>query len=133
MEYWSLVVSLVAVAAVLFLCFLFSRFVAKKVSHYSNSPNIQVLERVPFSQDKGLAIARICGKYYLIGFSTSRIEILRELPAEEIQKEQPVFPENFSAIFSSVMKNGWGVRAFDKFGKKSGAGGEDGGQKKKKP
>lgn len=83
-----LLFALVAVAAILYLCYLLSRFVAKKANSAANTANIRILERVALAQDKGLAIARICGRCYLIGFSTDKIEILKEIDETELRSSE---------------------------------------------
>ena len=83
-----LLFALVAIAAILYLCYLLSRFVAKKANSAANTANIRILERVALAQDKGLAIARICGRCYLIGFSTDKIEILKEIDETELRSSE---------------------------------------------
>ena len=100
-----LIFSLVAIVFVLYLCYLFSKFVAKKVNHVSDSNNIKVLERVAIAQDKGLAVIEICGKYYLIGFANNNIEILKELDKDELKFPQSAIKGNFLEILNSTMKN----------------------------
>lgn len=115
-DFFSLLFSLFGIAVILFACYAFSKYAAKKINTFSNSQNIKILEKVPLSQDKGLALAQICGKYYLIGFSSQSIEILQELSADELNPEE----ENRSAasfmnLFQQARKNGWSVKSFDEF------------------
>ena len=84
-----LILSMLAIAAVLYLCWLLSRFLAKRAGSISNTANIRILERVALAQDKGLVIAQICGSYYLLGFSANRVEILKELDETQIASPQP--------------------------------------------
>ncbi|MDF2632526.1 MAG: flagellar biosynthesis protein FliO, partial [Caproiciproducens sp.] len=67
----TLISSLLAIALVLYLCYLFSKFMANKVNNVSKFSNIKVVERVALTQDKGLVIIQVCGKYYLIGFANN--------------------------------------------------------------
>ena len=100
----------------LFGCYAFSKYAAKKINTFSNSQNIKILEKVPLSQDKGLALAQICGKYYLIGFSSQSIEILQELSADELKPEEESRPAaSFVNLFQQARKNGWSVKSFDEF------------------
>lgn len=107
-----LIFSLLAIVVVLYLCYAFSKFIAKKVNNVSDSNNIKVLERVAIAQDKGLAIIEICGKYYLIGFANNNIEILREVEQEDLKFPQSAFKGNFLEILNSTMKNRWDVKPF---------------------
>ncbi|WP_085833607.1 FliO/MopB family protein [Clostridium merdae] len=115
-DFFSLLFSLFGIALILFGCYAFSKYAAKKINTFSNSQNIKILEKVPLSQDKGLALAQICGKYYLIGFSNQSIEILQELSDSELQLEEPgSSAASFVQLFQQARKNGWSVKSFEEF------------------
>lgn len=116
-----LIFSLLAIVLVLYLCYVFSKFIAKKVNNVSDSNNIKVLERVAIAQDKGLAIIEICGKYYLIGFANNNIEILKEVEKEDLHFPQSALKGNFLEILNSTMKNRWDVKPFGRNNANSGA------------
>ena len=99
-----LVFALIAIAAVLYLCYLLSRFLAKKANTAANTANIRILERVALAPDKGLAIARICGRCYLIGFSSDRIEILKEIDETELSSSEPGNGRNFVDVLNAALK-----------------------------
>ncbi|QAT51346.1 flagellar biosynthesis protein FliO [Caproiciproducens sp. NJN-50] len=99
-----LLFALVAIAAILYLCFLLSRFVAKKANSAANTANIRILERVALAQDKGLAIARICGRCYLIGFSSDRVEILKEIDEMELRSSEPGNGRSFVDALNAALK-----------------------------
>ncbi|OCN03154.1 hypothetical protein A7X67_13570 [Clostridium sp. W14A] len=99
-----LIFSILAIAAVLYLCYLLSRYLAKKANSIANTANIQILERVALAQDKGLAIAKICGRCYLIGFSSDRIELLKEIDEAEIRSPEPGAGRNFVDALNAALK-----------------------------
>ncbi|WP_411676493.1 FliO/MopB family protein [Caproicibacter sp.] len=99
-----LIFSIVAIAAVLYLCYLLSRYLAKKANSIANTANIRILERVALAQDKGLAIAKICGHCYLIGFSSDRIELLKEIDEAEIRSPESGAGRNFVDALNSALK-----------------------------
>lgn len=115
-----LIFSLLAIVLVLYLCYVFSKFIAKKVNNVSDSNNIKVLERVAIAQDKGLAVIEICGKYYLIGFANNNIEILKELNGEDLKFPKSDLKGNFLEILNSTMKNRWDVKTFGRNSANSG-------------
>lgn len=117
-DIFPLILSLIAVVAVLYLCYLFSKFIAKKVNKSADSTNIHILEKVALAQDKGLALAEVCGKHYLIGFSNNGVEILQELPQEDIKSQQPTMTDNFLDILNSTMKNRWDVKTLGRINAK---------------
>ncbi|MCI1965326.1 MAG: flagellar biosynthetic protein FliO [Oscillospiraceae bacterium] len=96
--------ALLAIAAVLYLCYLFSRFLAKKANSVASTANIRILERVALAPDKGLALARICNRCYLIGFSSDRVELLKEIDETELRSSQPGTGQNFVDALNTVLK-----------------------------
>lgn len=107
----SLIFSLFAIVLVLYLCYVFSKYLSKKVNNVSGHGNIRILERVALTQDKGLAVAEVCGKYYLLGFSTNSVEILKELDGDSLKSPQPTTAGNFLEILNSTIKSGWDVKS----------------------
>lgn len=71
-----------------------------------NSTNIKVIERVAFSQDKCLAICKVCGSYYLIGVASQNIKILAELDPSHFQSNSMNKTEkvNFIDFFVKAKK-----------------------------
>ncbi|WP_283607278.1 FliO/MopB family protein [Faecalispora anaeroviscerum] len=115
-DFFSLLFSLFGIAIILFGCYAFSKYAAKKINTFSNSQNIKILEKVPLSQDKGLALAQIGGKYYLIGFSSQSVEILQELSADDLKLGEESRPAaGFLNLFQQATKNGWSVKSFDEY------------------
>ncbi|MEG1027893.1 MAG: flagellar biosynthetic protein FliO [Oscillospiraceae bacterium] len=92
--------SLAAIAAVLYLTYLFSKFMGTRVNEMGNKGNIKIVERVALGQDKGLAVAEINQKYYLLGISNNNISMLMEMdeysPPNKIQQGK-----DFSEIFKA--------------------------------
>lgn len=99
-----LIFALIAIAAVLYLCYILSRYLAKKANSVANTANIKILERVALAPDKGLVIAKICGQCYLIGFSSERIEILKEIDETEINISTPGARRNFANALNDALK-----------------------------
>lgn len=109
-----LIFSLFAVVFVLYLCYLFSKFMANKVNNISKYNNIKVVERVALTQDKGLVIIDVCGKYYLVGFANNNIEILKELDASELHFPKSTLKDSFLDALNSTIKSRWDVKMSDK-------------------
>lgn len=107
-----LIFSLLAIILVLYLCYVFSKYISKKVSNVSSLGNMQILERVALAQDKGLAIVQICGKYYLLAFSNNSVEILKEIEADSLKTPQSGLKDNFMEILNSTIKSRWDVKTF---------------------
>lgn len=114
-----LIFSVLAIVAVLYLCYKFSRYLARKVNVVTSSSHIKVLERAALGQDKGLAVIEVCEKYYLIGFANNDIEILQEL-----SDYRPTEPSAESNDFLNILKNTIKSKVVTKMGNM------DGGSKK---
>jgi len=79
-----LILALAAVGVVLYLSYLFSRYLAIGAAKINKSKYIKIIDRVVLGQDKALIIAEIGEKYYLIGSSAQSIQILTELGKEDV-------------------------------------------------
>ena len=110
----TLIFSLFAIALVLYLCYLFSKFMANRVNNVSKFSNIKVVERMALAQDKGLVIIQVCGKYYLIGFANNNIEILKELDGSELNLPKSALKDSFFDALNSTIKSRWDVKMSDK-------------------
>jgi len=86
---WALLLALLAVGVVLYLCYLFSRYLAAGATKITKSKYIKVVDRVVLGQDKLLFIAQIGEKYYLIGSSSNSVHILTELDSDCVRDNSP--------------------------------------------
>lgn len=106
---------LVVIILILVLCFYLSRFIAKKMNGIGGGSiggnKIKVIERVALGQDKGLAICKICTRYYVIGIATESIKILAELDPQHFADDNS--SEN-SNIFKDLLKNSLNTRSKNK-------------------
>jgi flagellar biogenesis protein FliO len=113
-DIWSLVFALIAVVLILYICYKVSRFVAKRAGSTASTANIRILERAAFTQDKGLAIAEICGEYYLVGFSPNRIELLEKIDPSKLKTAGTAKKADFSDLLKSAIKGRWDLTGNDK-------------------
>ena len=101
-----LIFALLGLAAVLYLSYLFSRYLAVGAAKISKSKYIKVIDRVVLGQDKMILIVRIGEKNYLVGSSTQSIHILAELPSlpEDSPKAgNPAENSGFQAALQSLL------------------------------
>ena len=80
----TLIVAVLAVVAVLYLSYVFSRHLATSASKINKSANIKIIDRVALGQDRMLLIVKIGEKHYLIGSSAQSINILTEIDGRDI-------------------------------------------------
>ena len=74
-----LIVAFIAVGVILYLSYLFSRYLAVGAAKINKSKYIKIIDRVVLGQDRLLLIAKIGEKHYLIGSASQSIHILTEL------------------------------------------------------
>lgn len=116
----QLVLELLAVVFLLWLCYRLSKYISKRAGGMAGSNNIRILERVSLAQDKGLAIAEICGSVYLLSFSNERVEILKELDRTLLKQAKSAPQQNFMEALNSALKGKWGLTGYDRKNRKGG-------------
>ena len=100
----SLVGAVIALGAVLYLCYLFSKLMGKKMTSITASANIKVLEKVVLGQDKFLIIAKVGNSCCLIGVTGQEIRILKELDESELTPAREAKPGGFMEVLGLAMK-----------------------------
>ena len=83
-----LILALIAVGAVLYLSYLFSRYLAVGASKINKSKYVKIIDRVVLGQDRLIMITMIGEKCFLIGSTAHSIQILAELDYEDIAEIQ---------------------------------------------
>lgn len=105
----SLLASLIVIAAVLYGSYLLSRWLTSKANRFTGGSNIKIVERAALTQDKGLAIASVCGKYYLVSFSSNGVELLKELSEDELLPQPAPLQGSFAEALGNAVKSRWDV------------------------
>lgn len=108
-----LIFSVLAIVVILYVCYKFSKYLARRVNVATSSNNIKILERAVLGQDKGLAVIEVCEKYYLIGFANNDIEILQEL-SDYRPAEPSLEPNDFLNILKNTVKSKVGTKVGNK-------------------
>jgi flagellar protein FliO/FliZ len=79
---------LIVVVLILYLSYLFTKSLGKGMVMKRKGSYMELLDRLPFGQDKAVALIRTGSHYYLIGIASSQITLLKELSEEEVGKEE---------------------------------------------
>ncbi len=98
----ELILAILAMAGVIYLSYLFSKYLASSTSKINNAKYMKVVDRLPIGQDRSVIILQIGDKHYLIGNASQSIEILAELSEEQLV-ELP--NESYLALNSDSFKN----------------------------
>jgi len=85
---WALFLALVAVGAVLYLSYLFSRYLAVGAAKVNKSKYVKIIDRVVLGQDRLILIAAVGEKYYLLGSTAQSIQILAEIDEKDMTEMQ---------------------------------------------
>lgn len=123
-DVFSLILALAGIALVLYLCYVLSKYLANRINNVNKSGNLRILERVALAQDKGLAIAELCGRYYLIGFSANSVDLLRELDKSELHFPDGDAGSKFLSVLTATIQSRMDMRASEKNKQRAGESGE---------
>ena len=108
---FSLIWLLVCVLAIIVLAFLFTKYVAGRggMIRGGGSERFKVLSRLPLGREQSAVLVKAGEKYLLLGVTTSKITVLKELTPEEAEAvyvlppDQPA-PPSFGEALRTVLK-----------------------------
>lgn len=111
--------SIILIIVILYLCYWFSKFMARRVGNMGSTRNMKICERVALGQDKCLVIAEVSNKYYLISVTNNNISLLKEIE-DYTPPEVPDANVSFKDVLGKVNLNkGTGWKVSGKHGKDS--------------
>ena len=109
----TLIVAIVAVGAVLYLSYLFSRYLAVGAAKINRSKYVKIIDRVVLGQDRMMLIVLIGEKYYLMGSTSQSIQILAVLDSSDIaetpSEKLAANPDFKSALMGILTKKQGGI------------------------
>ena len=100
-----LILVLLVIAFVMYMSFLFTRFIGKRSSGMNRAQYMKVIDRLAVGQDRFLMIVELQDKHYLVSATAQEIRILKELDGFEVVIPQPPAPMSFSESFKTVLGN----------------------------
>ncbi len=92
---------------VLVACWATTRFVASKQLSGKNTGNFEVVETYCIARDRFLQLVRIGTRYYAIAVGKDSINVISELPKEELnfeKKAQGMTSNGFSNVLAAFLK-----------------------------
>ena len=90
---------------VLFLTYYSTKWLSAKTNLTMKSKYINIVDKIMLGQNKFLAIAEICNRYYVLSITERNIEIIKEL--DDFQPISDIRPENnmeFNNILNKFLK-----------------------------
>ena len=81
---WRVIATFVAVAVIIYLSYLASKYIGKGMSLGSSSRYMRMLDQMIVGQNRTLAVVQAGERYLLLGVGPDRIEMLLELSEEDL-------------------------------------------------
>lgn len=78
-EVFSLITSLILIVLVLYAAYYFTKILSKKITNYSASKHMKIVDRIALSQNKFLLIVEVDKSFLLLGVADNNISVLKEL------------------------------------------------------
>ncbi|WP_312811752.1 flagellar biosynthetic protein FliO [Sedimentibacter sp.] len=89
----------------LFLTYYSTKWLSTRTSSSMKSRYINIIDKIMLGQNKFLAIAEVCNKYYLLSITEKNITIVKEL--DDFQPIPDIKPDNnleFNNILNKFLK-----------------------------
>ncbi|MFV0314200.1 MAG: FliO/MopB family protein [Anaerotignum sp.] len=74
-----IVFTFVSVIAILFLSYWLTKYIGTKTMRHTTSKHMEIVDRLPITQDKSVIILKAEKKYYLLSLSQNDIRLIKEL------------------------------------------------------
>lgn len=84
-EFWMLIFKIIIfLPLIIFMLYLSLKYGGNKLQKLQNGKYMKILDRISISKDNSIVVVKIGGKAYAISSSLKDINVLFELPIEEI-------------------------------------------------
>lgn len=104
-EIFSLILSILGIILVLFLTYYSTKWISTKSNLTMKSRYMNIVDKIMLGQNKYLAIAEICSKYYLIIITEKDVNIVKELEDFELLPDVKLESNiEFSNILNKILK-----------------------------
>lgn len=108
-EILSIVFFLIMFAAVLFLAFVFTRYIAGRTNQAMKGKYIHVVDTISLGLDKKLLLVKVAEQYILIASSGKSLEYMTTIKfedsVEELSSVNRTAPFDFKAVFEKYITN----------------------------
>ena len=100
-----LILVLLVIAFVMYMSFLFTRFIGNRTSRMNKAEYMKIIDRLAVGQDRFLLIVSINNGYYLISATAKEVRILKQL--DDFKEIPPGVPQpmSFTESFKTVLGN----------------------------
>ena len=106
-ELLSLLAALFAVAVVIYLSYLFSKYISMGSSKLTQAKHMTIIDRLMVGQDRFILIVRVQDSVFLVSVTSQAIQILKELKSDDFGDENTAvkkdfFEESFKSILQKI-------------------------------
>ena len=84
-----LLLALIALVAVIYLSYLFSKYLSLGASKINGAKYMRVVDRLFLGQDKFMMVIQIGDRYYLAGVTGQSVTLMKELSGDELIEMEP--------------------------------------------
>lgn len=81
---WKVIMTFAAAVLVIYLSYLFSRYIGKSVNGRGGSRYMRIIDQIAVGQDRNMAIVQVGNKYLLVGITAGKIHLLTELADDDL-------------------------------------------------
>jgi len=105
----SLIAALLAVAFVIYLSYLFSRYISMGSAKINGARHMRIIDRLMVGQDRFLLIVGVMDKVLLVSVTSQAISVLGELNSDDFKDEfseehKGFFENSFKSVLQNIMK-----------------------------
>lgn len=100
-----LFLALVAVVVVIYLSYLFSKYVAVGAAKINAAKYMKVIDRIALGQDKLIVILQIGEQYFMTSVTSQSVQILKELTSEDLVDLRPNQVGGLQESFKHTLQN----------------------------
>ena len=103
---WRVIATFVAVAVIIYLSYLASKYIGKGMSRAGSSQYMRLIDQITLGQDRHMAIVQVGGKYLLVGVTSGQVNVLSEIQDDNLFPLEPDTEEGSTKIpdFKSMME-----------------------------
>ena len=86
---WRVIATFVAVAVIIYLSYLASKYIGKGMSRAGSSQYMRLIDQITLGQDRHMAIVQVGGKYLLVGVTSGQVNVLSEIQDDNLFPLEP--------------------------------------------
>lgn len=108
LDFFTLLSMLIMVFVILYSSVVFTKYLGNKtISSRGFTKNMKIVEMLPVSQEKSVAVVEVVGKYYMLGISNNNINLIKELdefPIDIKEDESNSFQQTMQDVLLKYKK-----------------------------